>query len=37
MSCSMYRYTEACDGVDFCCGDCDFCNYGYEEDEEEDQ
>ena len=36
MSCSLYRYTEACEQVDFCCGDCDFCDYGYAEDDEEE-
>ena len=35
MSCSLYRYTEACKQVDFCCGDCDFCNYEDEEEVEE--
>lgn len=32
MSCSLWRWTEACEG-NFCCGDCDLCD---REDEEED-
>lgn len=30
MSCSKWRYTEACDGRP-CVGDCDFCSFDPEE------
>ena len=33
MSCSKWRYTEACDHR-ICPGDCDLCGYSDEEDEE---
>ena len=36
MSCSLYRWTEECDGQP-CCGDCDFCDKGYFEDDDEDE
>lgn len=32
MSCSLWRWTEECDHRP-CCGDCDYCSYG--EDEED--
>jgi hypothetical protein len=32
MSCSLYRYTEACEGRE-CLGDCDLCNF-YPDDED---
>ena len=34
MSCSLYRWTEKCDGRP-CAGDCDFCDYFPDEDEKE--
>ena len=32
MSCSKWRYTEACDFL-FCPGDCDLCDYNLEDEE----
>ena len=32
MSCSLYRWTEKCEGK-FCIGDCDFCHKEDEENE----
>lgn len=34
MSCSLYRYSESCDGRQ-CVGDCDICDY-YPDEEDED-
>ena len=34
MSCSLYRYTEECDGQ-VCVGDCDLCDYFPDEEEQE--
>ena len=34
MSCSLYRYTTACDGRP-CAGDCDLCDFDPEEQEED--
>lgn len=33
MSCSLWRWTEACDGQP-CPGDCDICDYDPEEEED---
>lgn len=32
MSCSLWRYTEKCEGQ-ACCGDCDLCDYDPEDEE----
>jgi len=34
MSCSLYRWTEACDGQP-CPGDCDVCDKNMEDDDEQ--
>ena len=34
MSCSLWMWSEACDGRDDCPGDCDLCNH-WPEDESE--
>lgn len=35
MSCSLWRWTEACDHR-LCIGDCDLCGYDDDDEEEED-
>lgn len=34
MSCSLWRWTEACEGKP-CVGDCDLCDWNTEDEEEE--
>ena len=35
MSCSLWRWTPACDG-DYCVGDCDLCDREFEDEESEE-
>lgn len=36
MSCSLWRWTEACDGKP-CPGDCDLCDWNMEDEDEDDE